>query len=92
MKTYIISCGDREWNHNTFAGDNFDSAIIFISEHLDINNIEYGERFEDMEYWEDGKLIYTYGSWSGDLCNHKKVMSPSEIKEDIKRHRENVDY
>lgn len=92
MKTYIVSCGKYEWNHNTFVGNDFDSAVIFMSEHLDTDNLEHGERFEDMECWDDGKLIYSYGSWSGDSCSHKKVMSPSEIKEDIERHIKNVDY
>jgi hypothetical protein len=90
METYIVSCGNYDWNHIAYVTNDFDSAIVFISERLNADSIS--DKFEDMECWNNGKQVYTYGSWNGDTCNYKKQMTPIEVKQDIERHRKNVDY
>jgi hypothetical protein len=91
MRIYVVVRGDYEWSQNAFVSDNFDSAVIFVSELLNSKEVKCGEDFNCMECWEDGKLIYSYGAWRGDACNCKSL-SPSEVKEDIDNHIKNVKY
>lgn len=96
IKIYVVNMGRQtaENYHVGFVTIDFQKAIKFISE-----NLIYGEdhqwcnhiynRVHDMQCWEDGELLYEYGSLNNDRINQIKddeALSPEEIEEDIKRH------
>lgn len=95
MQIYVINMGSNNAQnyHVGFVTTDFEEALKFISEHLIYGDDHQWcnhiyDRFSDMEVWENGDLLYSYGLYSNDKVNligEKETLSVDELREEVER-------
>lgn len=89
-RTYIVTCGLHEDNHNAFVTDDIDKAVKFA---LTVYRTGiFWDNFSTIEVWEDGVLICDYGSRVDHKARSyaKENLSFSIFKEDLEKAVEKV--
>lgn len=100
MRIYVINMGRQsaENYHVGLATNSIDEAIKFISEHL-IYGTNYQfcnhiyNRVNNMECWENGEILYEYGSLRDDKINiieDDETLTIKQIEEDLKKHIDKI--
>lgn len=84
-RTYIVTCGLYEANHNAFVTNDIDKAVEFTL--ASYRNGSLWKDFSSIEVWEDGNLICDYGSFIKHKAGSyaKEKLSFSILKEDLEK-------
>lgn len=82
MKTYIVMCGDYDYSHNALVTGSYEDALNYA---LKCDETSIYDAAEVIECWEDGKLLYDFGSYQRD-ARIKRTMSFEDLDSEIKSH------